>query len=704
MLKTFKKSIALFVAIVFVMSLVPFGVMASTEADMQTATLQFLNVATSRSKSSSGHQNLTGSYFVRMSSKGENSNDRRGYTQLDFSGYEEILGNNSTTVAAVYREGRNETNPCTNYYITAYPGHLGDYDPTTVTFADAKALGLHSDTAGTLIYEKTSTSAATGVKKTIDVDLGSLNAVLAQYTDSSVVTLTFTSSSSSSYIALNPNVGAGYEDIGVHISYDANEIDNQAYVDGLVDGIATIDDLVGEAGLEAGLPLKYYGADITWQSSDPDYISNDGKVTQHIESKDVTLTATFSYKGADANATLATATKEFVVTVEGETPVEVTIPFTNYAYSRSSATNTDNAKNIAYKRQTHAETTVQSIVTGGSYDAYTQLDLKGYEEILKNPHTSIQMKLTAGFRFSTARLHNVEGVLAPDKADSYNWETVTWNIAEDIGLHETEGRPVLFTKNDDKRTPNGSTVTVDADKEALLSALSENDTNSVVSIHFNPLDWNGAVEPEQNYYDSSIRANNANTCLVITYYPSEVDNDAFYADIEETFAWETITSDAQTAVVNNLPTYYKGADVVWSSAEGYVTSSGELAIPSDSAMAEDTITANVSYNGNTFTKEFAVKLCDGSLTVGTPELTVDGGIATGSISATNATGADAVYQLYLAVYSDKEMINLVPVTLTAAKGETTSETVTANVAEGNKVKFLVWEYGKTTPSTVAVEK
>ena len=122
-------------------------------------------------------------------------------------------------------------------------------------------------------------------------------------------------------------------------------------------------------------------------------------------------------------------------------------------------------------------------------------------------------------------------------------------------------------------------------------------------------------------------------------------------------------------------------------------------------MVEDTITANVSYKGNTFTREFTVKLCDGSITLGAPSLTLEGGVATGSVEVTNATGADVKYDLYIAVYSsDKELAELVPVTLTAAKGSKASETVNANVADGNSVKFLVWEYGKTTPATVAVEK
>jgi len=575
-----------------------------------------------------------------------------------------------------------------------------DYDQTTVTHNILSSLGYFNESDVLTLYTRSDASAAgANVILTSDIAASDILSKLNTGSDDSVVSFRFAGlTSTSSYFAATEGASSY-----VTIDYDASEIDNEAYVNSWVGNIETIDDLVGEAGIEAGLPLKYHGIDIAWESSDPDYISNDGKVTQHVEAKDVTLIATFSYKGADANAQTATVTKEFVVTVEGETPVEVTIPFTNYAYSRSSATNTTNAKNTTYKRQTHEETTVQAIITGGSYDAYTQLDLKGYEEILKNPHTSIQMKLTAGFRYSTSRIHNLQGVLAPDRADSYNWETVTWNIADDIGLHETEGRPVLFTKNDDKRISNGTTITVDANKEALLSALSENDTNSVVSIYLNPLEWNGPVESDQNYTDSTIRGNNANTCLVITYYESEIDNNEFAADIESSFAWDKITSDAQEAVVNDLPNYYKGADIVWSSGEGAVTSAGEL-VTSDGVLVEDVITANVSYKDYNFTREFNVTVCDGKVSFGDPTLITENDSATANISAVNGTGKDVTYKLYLATYNDGELLKLVPIDFSINKGTEADKELTTNYASGNIAKFFVWKNDGITPVLSVTEK
>ena len=123
-------------------------------------------------------------------------------------------------------------------------------------------------------------------------------------------------------------------------------------------------------------------------------------------------------------------------------------------------------------------------------------------------------------------------------------------------------------------------------------------------------------------------------------------------------------------------------------------------------MADDVLTAQVTYKGETFTsEEFNVTICDGSLTLGTPALTVDAGVASGSITVTNATGEDVSYILYLVVYNGGEMVNLVPATIDAVKGSNTSKTITAeDVATGNNVKFLVWKADGITPAIAAIEK
>lgn len=684
MLKMFRKTISLFMAIVFVMTIMPHGAVAE-DAGGSSLTSKIISF----SKPANSRKNIPGTHYtVRPYDANTNyircgNNDWYAYVQLDLTGYEEILGNESTDLKLSLR-GLKANYPMNNYVAYAINDAIEDYDDQTITYTSANSQGLHKFSENAMLIA--SDGNVTDVKKSVsDVDDEAFNSVLAQGLDNSIVTIVFEGMPGSAQSCIFYQ----YDDCGLVLDYDPSEINNQEYIDTLLANVNTLEDLIGEGGLteETGLPNTYRGMDVAWQSSDPDYITNDGKVYHHLTAKDVTLTATFSYKGIDENATLATATKAFTVNVEAETPVEVKIPFTNSAYSRHSY------PDEAFGVQSKDGVAAKSITTGGDFEAYTQFNLRGYEEIIKNPNTTVQIQLVAGMQYSTQKIYNVKGILAPDQIDSYNWETITYNTANQMGFHNTENRPVLFEKNDDVEIKNGSMVTVDASKDALLTALEESDINSVVSVYL--AGGSGG--------NSMIRVNNENTCLVIKYYESEIDDDAFFADIESSFTLDKITGDPANALVNTLPTYYKGADIVWSSAEGYVTSSGEITLPSDSAIVNDTVTATVTYKDKSFTKNFAVTLCNGNLVLGTPAILVEDGVATGSIRVINATGEDASYILYLAVYDGGELINLVPGTLNAAKGTEITKTLTADVADGNKVKFFVWKADGITPVVVAAE-
>ena len=87
-----------------------------------------------------------------------------------------------------------------------------------------------------------------------------------------------------------------------------------------------------------------------------------------------------------------------------------------------------------------------------------------------------------------------------------------------------------------------------------------------------------------------------------------------------------------------------------------------------------------------------------------PALTVEGGVATAKVDVTNATAQDVSYKHYLAEYNNEELIQLVPMDMNALKYFKTSETLTANVSDGNKVKFFVWSADGITPVVVAPEK
>jgi len=85
-------------------------------------------------------------------------------------------------------------------------------------------------------------------------------------------------------------------------------------------------------------------------------------------------------------------------------------------------------------------------------------------------------------------------------------------------------------------------------------------------------------------------------------------------------------------------------------------------------------------------------------------LTIEEGVATANVAVTNGTAQDASYKLYLAEYNNEELIQLVPMDMSATKYFKTTKTLTANVASGNKVKLFVWSADGITPVAEACEK
>lgn len=680
MIKTFKKAISIFVLAIFVLSLLPIGALAETT--QETEKVYFTNYSYTR-RSGSSYLNNPGTFGVN----GETHDIRFGgqyfgYVQLDLTGYEEILANDNTSIkVSVYAGPYTSTTRKCGDFNAYLVNDVADtsYVSKETTQKQADALGMHS-TDRPILFTKSDGTVVKSTTLELEADVDALVASLNEGSDNSLVTLYLLpkgTSEDSGYLSpsyINPKISY------LEISYDADEIDNQAYVNDITSDITwdkiTDDDI---NNITKDLPTFYKGATISWEASVPGIVSSNGEITPPLgETTDVSLTATFTYKDAATTAT-------FDATIAPEQALEVKIPFTNYAYSRSSASNTNDAKNYAYSYSTFNG--VDCIQTGGSFDGYVQLDLKGYEEILNDPYTTATVTMEAGYEFSTARMNPIIGRVAPDSADDYDNMTITWNIANALGIHK-KTNPVLFETTEADLKP-GLIAVASADMSVLTNAINSS-TDSVITIYLAP-----------NGDDSKIRASKSG--LTISYYESQIDDDTFFADIESSFAWDKITSDAQEAVVNDLPNYYKGADIVWSSGEGAVTSAGEL-VTSDGVLVEDVITANVSYKDYSFTREFNVTVCDGKVSFGDPTLITENDSATANISAVNGTGKDVTYKLYLATYNDGELLKLVPIDFSINKGNEADKELTTNYASGNIAKFFVWENDGITPVLSVTEK
>lgn len=614
MIKSFSKSIAMVLALVFMISLVPFSALAA-ETNV-SADLEFINWAWARNNNDTGNAYYnytdTNRYAVQLCGAG-GSNERRAYTQLDLSGYEEILENESTSVsinfkaisssdtfkiknAAVYAMD-DSTDAYPEIYYSSDAESKFEGDPKIrMSYKKAESMGLHNYAEkGVLLASRSDASVASW---TFDVDAANLAQQLQTGIDNGIVSLTVegTNASGSSYIWINETDDTRTKAV---ISYNPSEIDNQAYVDKIAENYqwSEVSDMEIDAiSGNIELPAEYRGADVTWSSNDSSVVEDDGTVHFGKGVQSATLTATLCYKGIDESAVEAVATKDFTVSVTSEEAKEILIPFTNYGHSRS-----DKPNNIQKYSTNSSYSSIHYISASGLWYGYAQLDLSGYEEILNNESTKAELNMVAGNGF-TSYAFDFKAYLAPDSADGYKYDEVAYKDVNALGILD-DTRPVLFEDNDDVYVSNGTLISGEANLENLATVLGESGTNGLVTVWF--AGETGEVNGKSQ--GTNFRINDSRAGLLIKYYESEIDAEGYLEKIKDDVIWENLSSDSVDAVKNNLPTYFAGASVSWSSEDDVITPDGKITPPMG-ANADVTLTATVDYKGYTFTKDFDVTL------------------------------------------------------------------------------------------------
>ncbi len=673
MIKTFKKAIAIMLTLVFVLSLVP----VSSLAEERTAFIPMENPSWTRSGDS---YKSKPQYNGASSISAKGPTQRLAYGQYDFSPYLEYLSDSNTEIKLYIKSGGTGSGQYAySYNVYAMPGDY-TYIGTELTFDGAGKLGLHDYADLTPIAFSERTGKATTLDEYV-IDTASVKSALDAGNSGKLTIVIQSNNTNTSYFTYDYEKGE--DKAGITIAYDDSYGDDSAFLSEVVSSF-TWSDITDEAQTAVTkatkLPTYYKGVNISWEASVPGILAEDGTITPPLgNAADVTLTATFTYKGADADAETATETREFKVTIAPEEPLTVRIPFTNYAYSR----NGGDVKGKAHGYWTYSG--YDCIRSAPSFLGYAQLDLSGYEEIINNANTTAVVSLECGLQYATARMDGVTGYIAPDTADNYDNKKITWNIADELGLHNTESNPVLFETDCDDFGP-GEVDSAAANIATLRSAIDEG-TNSLVSLYF---------APAKSGNDSSMRISSENSGLFITYYESEIDNEDYFDSIKTSFTWENITKDDANLVINNLPTYYKGAKVVWSSGEGVITSSGEL-IPVAGQITDATLKATVTYGDYSFEESFTVKISDNAITVNDPTLTTENDIAAANFSVFNRTPEDVTYKLYLATYKGNELMEVKPFDFTINKGTSAAKDLSANLGDDYTAKFFVWSADGITP-------
>jgi lysophospholipase L1-like esterase len=315
-LKPFKKALSLFVALVFVLSLVPTVGMAEEKTDI----IPISDLANTRASKANdtGVVAWSGQDTIKLQcDEANNANHWRAYGKFNLSGYEEILANEDTEIVfEMTLGGHMGSHSQTDILIYLMNDSCDGFTKESITFNKAAELGLHDlDKNGVKIgdvYRDDDTQYTRADVYSLKIPATTILNTLKQGKDDSVITFAFYTDNAdgdSGKLAFFRGNTAK-----ITIKYDDSKIDNKAYAKEIADGIKWSDlsnEELNSVTQKLNLPAKLYGANVTW-SSDNNAIASDGTVNQTYENQDVVLTASVSYKGE-------TATAEFTPTVKKKT-------------------------------------------------------------------------------------------------------------------------------------------------------------------------------------------------------------------------------------------------------------------------------------------------------------------------------------------------------------------------------------------------
>lgn len=242
------------------------------------------------------------------------------------------------------------------------------------------------------------------------------------------------------------------------------------------------------------------------------------------------------------------------------------------------------------------------------YSIFSQIDLSGYEEILRNESTTIHMNLRMRSTDMKHAISDHSAYFAPDNCDFIDFssdDTMSYSIAKSAGFTNTDN--LFYTNSDPTDVDLYSSGEISA--ENLIKALDSNAENSKVSLYFA-----GNGDNTTNNI-TRIRLTEDNTYFAITYDESEIDNEEYIKEVAGKLTWDKISSEPINSVSStlNLPTKFFGATIDWDSDNAAVNpETGEVTV-NPSASTEVTLTANLTYeafNGTTEneTKPFNITL------------------------------------------------------------------------------------------------
>ena len=591
MLKTFRKSIAIMLALVFVLSLVPFSAMAEgAEASTETVTLTRIHQVYTDMQSKDAKENTNHLSYIQFG--GGNGYRDHATVKFDFSGYEEIMRNDGTKVFFNFVP-RSSNYPAKKFEVYIAKDACDTYDLTGITYNQANNLGFYDRTTRPLIYTEADTTIKTTTAYSSDeLDVSKFINALDEGVDNSTLSLYFYAYRGSALVT-KTNDGSDYTKIA--ITYDKNAVNNKDYVDGL---LAELDwskiSAEGASSVTAAskLPLKYKGANVTWTSSNNDVVDPEtGVITQpQSGTVDVTLTASLSYTDHLENTAAAEGSKEIKITVVSAGYKSVVIPLSEHTFISSTDPQTP-------KGLSGTSYYVRYMYPAGLYNSSTNDRLV----FLKWDFSEHLDKLAVATSMSMSMKNIAEKVQAgkdthlsvlPDGYESWTENDLTYDIAVEKGLYTTPG---IYTQTVSPLSAECEIASSAEFLNAIKKSVADNPDDGVVNFRWEATD---VTPTAYRLYD------NKKDYFTITLYYDEADLAGNYSNSKvSSMPWSYVSQQPQDKVVADLtlPGKFYGETVTWeSSDEAVITNSGEVVAGNNGGTA--ILTATV----NGLTKDFEV--------------------------------------------------------------------------------------------------
>ena len=322
------------------------------------------------------------------------------------------------------------------------------------------------------------------------------------------------------------------------------------------------------------LPSKLHGCDVTWVS-DNAAISSDGIVSQKRgEASNVNLTAQLSHNGH-------TASKTFRLIVPAITATSETISHVQTTWVRGG----EHAGNV--QRISYGEFYVHMQEHGTTNDRYAfyQFDLSGYEDKIENAS-----KVTFTLKNDKSTTPFTIAVLK-GKCDGWSSSSLTFNLADEMGMLSNSDNAIVAVSG--VSLTASTPYTTDNFADVLKAALAEDPFNGLFTFRI--------------YGDttSQITLKYPSVSLNLEYYEDDLDTGKLFSEKKNTLEWSQISTQSLNNVREdiNLPSKFYGFDVKWSSNNEAVISS-DGTVTRGNATQKATLTATVSYNGETSSKDF----------------------------------------------------------------------------------------------------